>query len=119
MFFQTRQISLHVKIGILLVVALLASLSFSSWFIYRDIRSYTYSQVADSLLKVASNGAMAIETLPGLGEGNIDPQSLSYAKTKSILNKIQQKNRFNLSEHLTRVSLYGMDPDTQKLKCLI
>ncbi len=111
MTLSLRSVSLTVKIGALLVLAVAASLTLAGALIYNGMKVDVYQRVEDELVQTASAHALLFEgmKLPRLKPGEI-PGRVELRRVNSVLKKILSDNPLNGQDRLDRVHLLEVDP---------
>jgi putative nucleotidyltransferase with HDIG domain len=113
---RARSISLSLKILVLLLSAVVLSLSLTGFLIYGGLRDRTFELAAEALLSetAAAASSMHIEGLEKVRKPS-DAKSKAYVQAKHDLERMHRLSHFGDEDHWTRVSLVRFDRERGRL----
>lgn len=112
----SRSISLSAKIMILILVAVVSSLSLTGWLLYGNLRTRTYKEASETLLQVASTTAANFDAsrLSSI-RSPAESDSPAFRNGMAVLGKIWKENHFDRQEKWERLSIVRFNSLTGKV----
>lgn len=117
---KSRSFSLSGKILVLVVAAVILSLSLSEFMIYGTLRDRTYDDASETLLKIATTASINFDAneLKNLRTPE-DHKKPAYRKAKDALQKILQQNHYDQKEKWGRLSLVRLERSSGNLTYVV